>query len=178
MYTHNFLPAALLVLTTSACAGGEISLSTKVETQLDVSAELRSHYASRQAYLTQLEKETLAMAEWKATELSRQTAAVRPVQDKYGDPMYTFHGPLVPEPGTPMYEGPRYGASFDWGFADPRPDNDYKGYVRGRFSHPGIASRSDTTLRAGATQSYMQHGMRIAPGMMAPSIARVMINNY
>ena len=110
-------------------------------------------------------------------ERAAKVVAVQPVQDKYGDPMYTWYGPLPVEPGTPMYDGPRYAASFDRGYAVPMPDGNYRGYARGRFEQPGLISHTDVVLGTAANNMYMQHGMQVAPGSMAASAARAMINN-
>src|SRR5690606_29017502 len=93
-----------------------------------------------------------------------KVTVVRPVQDKYGDPMYTWYGPLPVEKGTPMYDGPRYAASFDRGYMEPVPDGQYRGYARGRYSQPGLVSHTDISLGVAANNSYMQHGMQVAPG--------------
>jgi len=107
----------------------------------------------------------------------KQVVAVAPVQDKYGDPMYIYYGPLVPEPGTPEYDGPRYGASFSRGYLQPVYDAEYRGYARGAFSNPIVQAQTDVGLGTGTNFSYLQQGMVEAPGMMPASPARVMINN-
>jgi hypothetical protein len=99
-----------------------------------------------------------------------------PVQDKYGDPMYTSWGPL-PYHDTPLYDGPRYHASFERQTGPMIYDGQDRSYYRGAYSHPKIVSPTDQTLGAGASQSYIQSGMMAHPGSMPSSVSRVITNN-
>lgn len=160
------------------CAGGELNAGDFAHSPGAVSAEsTRAHIAALNAGLYSLEMQAAQAAHSAILERKSKVVAVQPVQDRFGDPMYTHYGPLPVSPGTPMYDGPRYAASFDRGYMVPMPDGNYRGYLRGRYSQPGIISRTDVVLGTAANNSYMQHGMQVAPGSMAPSSARVMINN-
>lgn len=159
-------------------AGGEISIVDKTSPRSRSSiSSARAHISALQAGLYAEEAKAVAAVDAAMLERRKKVDVVRPVQDKFGDPMYTWYGPLPVEPGTPNYDGPRYGASFSRAYAQPVPSGEYRGYLRGRYSQPGIISRTDTTLGVAANNSYMQHGMQVAPGSMYPSAARVMINN-
>ncbi len=140
-------------------------------------AELRSRIASRQAALAQDEAAAEAAAFEQADKNSKLVTVPAPTQDRFGDPMYAFWGPLPVRVGTPQYDGPRYAASFERVTMQTMPDGEYRGYARGAFSNPGLTAQTDVTLGVGTNQSYLQQGMRIAPGSMAPSAARVMTNN-
>lgn len=166
---------ALSTISTMAFAGGEITETYSRASQRTM--ETRKHIAGLQAGLYQLEMQAALAAQAALDERAAKVIAVRPVQDRFGDPMYTWYGPLPVEKGTPMYDGPRYAASFDRGYLEPVPDGQYRGYARGRYSQPGLVSHTDIILGTAANNSYMQHGMQVAPGSMAPSAARVMINN-
>lgn len=180
MYKHlaALLTLSLFFASGNARAGGELSAHDQARSaNAGGAASTRARIASLQAGLYNVEVNA-AMAAQSALDARRsKVTAVRPVQDKFGDPMYTFYGPLPVEKGTPMYDGPRYAASFDRGYAQPVPDGEYRGYLRGRYSNPGSISHTDTVLGVAANNSYMQHGMQVAPGSMAASAARVMINN-
>lgn len=161
-----------------ASAGGEPAIVDKTPQRSRASvSNTRAHIAALQAGLYAEEAKAVAAVDAAMLARRQKVQAVRPVQDKFGDPMYTWYGPLPAEPGTPNYDGPRYGASFSRAYAQPVPSAEYRGYLRGRYSQPGIISRTDTTLGVAANNSYMQHGMQVAPGSMYPSAARVMINN-
>jgi hypothetical protein len=169
---------SLLLPAGVAFAGGELSASgSRASASAGSAASTRAHIAGLQAGLYNLEARAALAAESALIERKKLVSVVKPVQDKFGDPMYTFYGPLPVEKGTPSYDGPRYAASFDRGYMQPMPDGEYRGYMRGRYSQPGIISHTDTVLGVAANNSYMQHGMQVAPGSMAPSAARVMINN-
>jgi len=172
-----FLSVTLALITAAATAGGELTGSNETRSISQQSAETRARIAGLQKGLAQYEMTAALDAQTALDARARKVVAVQPAQDKYGDPMYTWYGPLVPEPGTPMYDGPRYGASFSRGYSVPMPDGNYRGYARGRYSQPGFISHTDIVLGTAANNSYMQHGMQVAPGSMAPSAARVMINN-
>jgi len=174
------LPITMIaVFASSAFAGGEMSEANwnRAQRGNGAASATRAHIAGLQAGLYQQEFAAASAAEAAMRERASKVDVVRPIQDKFGDPMYTWYGPLPVEKGTPMYDGPRYAASFDRAYAQPMPDQEYRGYARGRYSQPGIISRTDTVLGVAANNSYMQHGMQVAPGSMAPSAARVMINN-
>lgn len=159
-------------------AGGELNARDFAHSPGAGSAvSSRAHIAALNAGLYSLEMQAAQAAHSAILERKSKVIAVQPVQDRFGDPMYTHYGPLPVRPGTPMYDGPRYAASFDRGYMIPMPDGNYRGYLRGRYSQPGIISRTDVVLGTAANNSYMQHGMQVAPGSMAPSAARVMINN-
>jgi hypothetical protein len=169
---------ALLALSCSAFAGGELSeSSSRPRGMSQRTAETRAHIASLQKGLAQFEMSAALEAQAALDARAKKVTAVQPIQDKFGDPMYTWYGPLVPEPGTPEYDGPAYGASFARGYAQPIPDGEYRGYTRGGFSQPGFISHTDVVLGTAASNMYMQSGMQVAPGSMAPSAARAMINN-
>src|SRR5947208_11199456 len=78
-------------------------------------------------------EEACANAEWERTKLSRMTHWVMPTKDRFGDPMYINYGPL-PYAHSPIYEGPRYVASFERDFYY-EPDAETRGLFRGRYSH-------------------------------------------
>lgn len=161
-----------------AVAGGEMTAYERASrTAVSSAASVQARNAALTAGLHSLEAQAAHAAHAAMLERKSKVTVARPVQDKFGDPMYTFYGPLPVEKGTPMYDGPRYAASFDRGYMQPMPDGEHRGYLRGRYSQPGIISRTDTILGTAANNSYMQHGMQVAPGSMAPSAARVMINN-
>jgi len=171
------LTGAFSLMALAAPAGGELNNNKQTQSLSQKSAETRAHIAGLQKGLAQYEMSAALDAQAALDARANKVLAVQPAQDKYGDPMYTWYGPLVPEPGTPMYDGPRYGASFSRGYSVPMPDGNYRGYARGRYSQPGFISHTDIVLGTSANNSYMQHGMQVAPGSMAPSAARVMINN-
>lgn len=181
MTKSYFIPLILAAFTLSlspAHAGGEMSeSSSNFRSQSSASMATRARIAGLQAGLAQSEFAAAQAAESALMERRKKVTVVRPVQDRFGDPMYTAYGPLPVEPGTPMYDGPRYAASFDRGYMEPGPSGEFRGYSRGRYSNAGIISHTDTVLGVAANNSYMQHGMQVAPGSMAPSAARVMINN-
>lgn len=168
----------ILACAGAAFAGGELSAHDFArQNAVNSAAATRAHIAGLQAGLAQLEWQAAIAARERLEKRAKKVTVVRPVQDKFGDPMYTWYGPLPVEKGTPFYDGPRYAASFDRGYEQPVPDSNYRGYARGRFSQPGIISHTDTVLGVAANSSYMQHGMQTSPGSMYPSAARVMINN-
>ncbi len=172
------LVLATLVVSRPVYAGGEVSEGyVRSSSVSNSSIQTRQRIANLQAGLAQMEMSAAMAAQAALDEQAKKVSVVRPVQDKYGDPMYTWYGPLAVEPGTPMYDGPRYGASFDRGYMEPSPDGEYRGYARGRYSQPGLVSHSGSSLGSAANNSYMQHGMQVSPGSMSPSAARVMINN-
>ena len=177
----QFLPSCLIIgLTAGAFAGGELSTGYDqpyASTASTRAVATRQHIANLQAGLSKLEMSAALSAQAALDRREAKVTVVKPVQDKFGDPMYTWYGPLPVEKGTPMYDGPRYAASFDRGYLQPVPDGDYRGFARGRYSQPGIISHTDVVLGVAADNMYMQHGMQVAPGSMAPSAARVMINN-
>ncbi len=178
MNPRILFPTLLLALSSYAFAGGEMTESyTRTTRSSQSTMETRQRIASLQAGLHNLEMQAALSAQAAMEDRAAKVTVVRPVQDKFGDPMYTWYGPLPVEKGTPMYDGPRYAASFDRGYMEPMPDGEYRGYARGRYSNPGLVSHTDTILGTAANNSYMQHGMQVAPGSMAPSAARVMINN-
>ncbi len=170
---------AAIAISSPAYSGGEVSEGYRSSTAASSSRTMqtRQRIANLQAGLSQMEMTAALAAQAALDERAKKVSVVRPVKDKYGDPMYTWYGPLPVEKGTPMYDGPRYAASFDRGYLEPVPDGQYRGYARGRYSQPGLVSHTDTILGTAANNSYMQHGMQVAPGSMAPSAARVMINN-
>lgn len=180
MYTpETILSICIVALAGTAYSGGELShgqAAGRTAPSPEV-VEMRQHIAGLQAGLNKVELEAALAAQQALDARKKKVMAVRPVQDKYGDPMYAFYGPMVPEPGTPEYNGPRYAASFDRGYLDPVHDGKYRGYARGRYSHPGFISHTDVIMGVSANNSYMQHGMQVAPGSMYPSAARVIINN-
>jgi hypothetical protein len=153
---------------------------TETETQLRTTnaqaEELQRNLLSRQRALYQSEEAAASAAQAVMTKRANLVFAPGPYQDKYGDPMYTAYGPLV---GTdsPLYDGPRYVASFDRYAMLPMPDGEYRGYYRQAFSNPTLTARTDTTLGVGASQMYLQSNMMWNPGSMSPSAARVMTNN-
>lgn len=169
----------ITALAAPAMAGGEVTVTryTRSSTSSRDAMEARQRIASLQAGLSQLEMQAALSAQAALEARKAKVTVVRPVQDEFGDPMYTWYGPLPVEKGTPMYDGPRYAASFDRGYMEPVPDGQYRGYARGRYSQRNLVSHTDLTLGVAANNSYMQHGMQVAPGSMAPSAARVMINN-
>jgi len=170
--------AVVALVPAVSLAGGEVSASEYTYARTSQrTAETRQRIANLNAGLYQLESQAAAAAAAAMRERAAKVVAVQPVQDKYGDPMYTWYGPLPVEKGTPMYDGPRYAASFDRGYAVPMPDGNYRGYARGRFEQPGLISHTDVVLGTAANNMYMQHGMQVAPGSMAASAARAMINN-
>jgi hypothetical protein len=140
--------------------------------------QLTLHDLALQQSLAISENDAYAAVSSTIAAKKKLVVAVAPVQDKYGDPMYTYYGPLIPEPGTPEYDGPRYGASFSRGYLQPVPDAEYRGYARGAFSNPIVQAQTDVGLGTGTNFSYLQQGMAEAPGMMPASPARVMINNH
>lgn len=165
----------------SAVAGGELSESARAAKNrakmTTETAQMLAHYADLKRGLDNLEMKAALDAQAALDARAAKVQAVRPVQDKYGDPMYTWYGPLVPEPGTPEYNGPAYGASFARGYVQPVAGGSYRGYVNGAFSNTRFISHTDITLGTAASNMYMQSGMQVAPGSMAPSAARAMINN-
>lgn len=176
------LPVLVLTAFAFSCpvfAGGEMTEGYNRTSSVSArTIQTRQRIADLQAGLAQMEMSAALAAQAALDERAKKVSVVRPVKDKYGDPMYTWYGPLAVEAGTPMYDGPRYAASFDRGYMEPMPDGQYRGYARGRYSNPGlVSSHTDTILGVSANNSYMQHGMQVAPGSMAPSAARVMINN-
>lgn len=175
----NFALATLIIALPAACAfaGGELSAGADHHPSAGGAMATRAHIAALQAGLSQMEFSAASAAQAALDARASKVVAVGPVQDRFGDPMYTAYGPLVPEPGTPEYDGPRYGASFARGYAQPVPDAEYRGYTRGRFSQPGLISHTGNVLGTAASNMYMQAGMQVAPGSMAPSAARAMINN-
>ncbi len=180
----NRRPVVITLVTTLAVApamlsaGGEMSESESRHTRMSKrTAETRQRIANLNAGLYQMEMSAAIDAEAAMKARAAKVVAVQPVQDEYGDPMYTWYGPLPVEKGTPMYDGPRYAASFDRAYAVPMPDGNYRGYARGRYEQPGLISHTDVVLGTAANNMYMQHGMQVAPGSMAASAARAMINN-
>ncbi len=136
-------------------------------------AEIRAHYASRQAALAQTFAETAAVAWPAAYRNTRRTAVLVPTKDQYGDPMYAAYGRRA-YAGTPFYNGPAYVSSF--GMARDVPYEVMVGGVRqywsGSQSDPGYVPRTDVNLGVTTGQGYMQHGMQIGPGSIAPSHSR------
>src|SRR5690606_35484377 len=134
----NKLPliASLLTITSLPAisfAGGEMTATqySRSTTMSSRSAlETRQRNASLQAGLYPLEMQAALAAQAAIGERKAKVTVVRAVQDKYGDPTYTWYGPLPVEKGTPMYDGPRYAASFDRGYLEPVPDGQYRGYAR------------------------------------------------
>lgn len=178
------MKSPLFMLTLSVCAmpvfaGGELSESSSRVVKISQrTAETRARIASLQKGLADMEMAAAMDAQAAIDARKAKVVAIGPVQDKYGDPMYTWYGPLVPEPGTPEYDGPRYGASFDRGYMQPVPHDQYRGYARGaQYYGARVGSHFDTVLGTAASNMYMQSGMQVAPGSMAPSAARAMINN-
>lgn len=139
--------------------------------------EARQRVAELNAGLYQLEEQALGAANSAIQAQSAKVTVARPVQDKYGDPMYTYYGPMATAPGTPNYDGPRYGASFSRPYAQPMHDGNYRGYARGAYEKRGLINRSDVHLGSATNASYLQQGMQVAPGMAASSYQRAMINN-
>jgi hypothetical protein len=171
------LATTIVSFTTGAFAGGEMVETTTRNTTTVQSEELRKHYASRQKALAVSEADAMAGVMRETRKLASLTTVAPPAKDKYGDPMYGAYGPLPFSPGSPMYDGPRYAASFDRYMMLPMPDGTHRGYYRQAFSNPGLTARSDVSLGVGASQSYFTSGMMVHPGSMAPSAARVMTNN-
>lgn len=139
-------------------------------------AEVLAHTARLNWELERCTQAACAAAQREAGKWARQTSVALPCKDAYGDPMYTHFGPRA-YADSPMYSGPTYTASFDRVAAARIPDSTYRGLFRGVYSHPQISARTDVSLQPGATHSYMQSGMLVAPGMMAPSGTRAIINN-
>lgn len=180
MKTLTILPLTTIMAAAAAVAfaGGELSAHDFAQRNAAHSAAAtRARIAGLQVGLAKLEWQAAIAAQERLEKRAKKVTVVRPVQDKFGDPMYTWYGPLPVKKGTPFYDGPRYAASFDRGYEQPVPDSNYRGYARGSFSQPGLISRTDTVLGVAANSSYMQHGMQTSPGSMYPSAARVMINN-
>lgn len=170
----------LCSLTSHGFAGGELSESNMRNRRAKMSprtAEMVAHYADLKRGLDNMEMRAALDAEAAMSARASKVTVVKPVQDKYGDPMYTWYGPLVPEPGTPEYDGPAYGASFARGYMQTLPGGPYRGYANGAFSNTRYIPQTDITLGSAASNMYMQSGMQVAPGSMAPSSARAMINN-
>lgn len=138
---------------------------------------LKEHYASRRAAWEATQVQTAVIVKDHVNRNAPKVAAVGPTQDKYGDPMYTWYGPLPVSPGTPNYQGPRYGESFSRAYVQPVSDKTYRGYARGAFSNPGLTAVTDQNLGVKANPAYYQHGMQTRPGYVYPSAARTMINN-
>lgn len=138
-------------------------------------AELRAHYASRQAALAQTLQETEAIIAHSAYRHAARTTVVRPVKDQYGDPMYGAYGPRA-YAGTPLYNGPAYTASFEIDRQIPYwvLDGRSRLYWPGAQSDPGYVPRTDVNLGVGTSQSFIQHGMLMHHGSVAPSYARPM----
>lgn len=157
-------------------ADGLISESESVQRTSAVAEELQHNLAAKTRALHISESNAAAAAKAAMEKRANLVFAPPPTQDKYGDPMYTAYGPLV---GTesPMYDGPRYIASFDRYAMLPIPDPEYRGYYRQAFSNPTLTARTDVSLGVGASQMYLQSNMMWNPGSMAPSAARVMTNN-
>lgn len=139
--------------------------------------ELKDFYSSRRASYEATQIRTQVMVTDQVNKNKPKVVAVGPTQDQYGDPMYSWYGPLPVSPGTPSYEGPRYGESFSRPYAQPKDDKVYRGYARGAFSNPTLTARTDQSLGVKANPGYMQHGMQVRPGNVYPSGARAMINN-
>lgn len=170
---------AVLMIASSAFCGGELTHAEIQRMEHNaVAQQLGRHYLGRQRALAMAEMDAAAAVEYERHKLNRLTFAAPAAKDKYGDPMYTFYGPL-PYTSSPefVYHGPRYVASFDRFQMLPLPDGEYRGYYRQAFSNPTLTARTDTSLGIGASQSYFQSGMMVHPGSMAPSAARVMTNN-
>src|SRR5690606_25267588 len=142
--------------------------------------ELQAHYASRQAALSETFAGTADVVNTIASRRAARTAIYRPEKDRFGDPMYVAYGRRA-YAGTPWYNGPAYVSSFE---IEPRiPDEVLYGraslYWPGALSNPGYAPRTDVTLGVGASHSFIQHGMVMDPGSVAPSYARPMqFNRY
>jgi hypothetical protein len=163
--------------TPTAMADGIMSESETVRTTTNATAEeLQRNLAAKTRALNISESNAAAAAAKVMEKRAMLVFAPGPSQDKYGDPMYTAYGPLV---GTdsPMYDGPRYVASFDRYAMISIPDAEYRGYYRQAFSNPTLTARTDVSLGVGASQMYLQSNMMWNPGSMAPSAARVMTNN-
>jgi len=142
--------------------------------------ELQVHYASRQAALAETFAQAEAVVNGIAARRAARTAIYRPEKDRFGDPMYVAYGRRA-YAGTPWYSGPAYVSSFE---IEPQiPYEVLYGraslYWPGALSNPGYVPRTDMSLGVGASHSYMQHGMVMDPGSVAPSYARPMqFNRY
>ena len=171
---------ALIAVPALAPAGGELSeRSSRGRARMSArTAELVSQYAELNRSLSQMEMAAALDAEAAMQARAKKVTYVKPIQDKYGDPMYTWYGPLVPEPGTPEYDGPSYGASFARNYLETVPHDQYRGYARGaQYNQARVISKIDYSLGTASSNMYMQSGMQVAPGSMSPSAARAMINN-
>lgn len=179
MNRRFFLITGFLAAAAMAFAGGEMSEVTIHRSTAFESSQadfLQRNLASRQKALYQSQAAAMAEVRKEWARVNNRIFAPGPYQDKYGDPMYTAYGPIVGA-DSPMYNGPRYVASFDRYAMLPVPDGNSRVYYRQAYSHPGLTTRTDVSMGVGATQSYMQHGMMTHPGSMAPSAARAMTNN-
>lgn len=180
MKIQNSILSIALVLSTGlpeiSRADGIMSETETVRHSTAVAEELQRNLAAKTLALRNSESKAAAAAAEAMQKRANLVFAPPPTQDKYGDPMYTAYGPLV---GTesPMYDGPRYVASFDRYAMLPIPDPKYRGYYRQAFSNPTLTARTDVSLGVGASQMYLQSNMMWNPGSLAPSAARVMINN-
>ena len=138
---------------------------------------LRAHYRGLQDVVEQNATVAQRAMDYEAGKYARQTVMAGPVQDRFGDPMYTAAGPRA-YAGTPWYVGPRYTASFERGYKVPATDKNPHYYERGADYTPQVRASSDAGLRSGASHSYLQSGMLYAPGMMAPSGSRPAALNH
>lgn len=158
-------------------AGGETSNrhDTGIRTLSPAEEAIEHSAAVTQALRETCERafETIAREQ---TKYARMTDVVRPVKDRFGDPMYTWYGSR-PYAGSPCYSGPAYTASFERAEPPLLPDSEYRGYYRDAYSHPQAPSRTDVVLPPGATHGNFQSGMYWSPASQSPYLQRPMINN-
>jgi hypothetical protein len=105
-----------------------------------------------------------------------EVVAVGPQKDEFGAPMYTVAGPRAYAQSA-SYSGPPYIASFERPYSQPRTDTEYRGYFNAAQYQPTVVAPAGSYTSPGATQSYMQSGMVLAPASAPSSAARPAINN-
>ncbi len=183
-FTVNLRHATILGLTflmmgsiRAGWSGGELppQPAPYAPSQGPNAAELRAHYASRQAALAETLHDTEMIVAHSAYRHAARTMVVRPVKDQYGDPMYGAYGPRA-YAGTPWYNGPAYTASFEIDRQIPYwvLDGRARLYWPGAQADPGYVPRTDVNLGVGTSHSHIQHGMLMHHGSVAPSYARPM----
>lgn len=166
-----------LLATSNAFAGGELPVQKGQPRGVPQEAvEAVEHNVMMTRALHQSMAAAIEAGQRESTKHARATRPVTHTPDAFGDPMYGHYGARA-YVGSPNYAGPSYAASFSPGDRFYLPDSEYRGYYRGVYSHPQMYQRTDAGLGAGASWSYMQHGMLMAPGTQAPSGARAIINN-
>ena len=159
--------AIILVLLPAATAFGGGEMARTEPTEADVVTHSRQ--VTRALQITT--EEACAAVQREATKYARMTTVVQPKQDSFGDPMYSRYGSRALA-GSPMYNGPAYVSSFERGISHVFPDPAQRSYSRGAYSRSQVMYSTDTSVRSGATQSYVQQGMLMNPGSWAPSVHR------